>query len=257
MYMHKHARLPLQSAVHAAAATAAPARLLQAVPAGTQQLTDSQAAKLSGWLAQQLSCLDLDGLLLRTRRLFVWALAVGRLAPDSPLAHAASGELLLKAAVTATSFLPTAAACSQLQALGVTAGLPDRGDVEQAMGEALAVMSLVAADLGGYAEVTHHMALALSSRGASSSSSSGGSASSSSSSSSSKAAAAQEQQQFRLKMGSTAMLPPEVPPQPLVTVRSSRQEEKAPPAVVKTMLGDTTLLGWLSNTLLALYSVQL
>lgn len=90
---------------------------MQAVPAGTQQLTDSQAAKLSAWLDKQLSGLDLDRLLLCTRRLFVWASAVCRLVLDSPLAHPSAGELLQKAAVAAASFLPQrrhVAACRRL-----------------------------------------------------------------------------------------------------------------------------------------------
>lgn len=140
--------------------------LFQTLPASATQQSASQTHKLfqrHAWLAKGVP--DVTQALQRSRMLFNWAAALGKVVPtSSPLAHFTVGTLLVQATQTAAAFLGAAASLRKLESVGVLLpGLSDgsggggSSSVTAVTAAAIDLQSVVTAALAGYTEPQQHM----------------------------------------------------------------------------------------------------
>jgi len=215
--------------------------LTQAVPAGTTQLSSSQAGKLSAWLTKGDTVSDLNQALHDSRPLFMWSAAACRVFPSgSPMANSMLREWLLDMTQAAAAYIKAAALIGKLESTGLevstlssSSSSSSSSSVASVTAAAIDLLSLVAVDFASYEEalmyevVADHVRPILQGR----------------------------YQQLR-KQGGGSLAPGPAAPPSLLTVCSGEKRGKLPKDV-RAVFADVDVRKALGHTLLVFYGSQL
>jgi len=206
------------------------------MPAGTTQLSSSQAGKLSAWLTQGDTVSDLNHALHDSRPLFMWSAAACRVFPSgSPLANSKLQDWLVTSTQAAAAYMKVAALMGKLESAGLEVSIvssSSSSSVASVTAAAIDLLSLVAVDFASYEEPLTYDAVTTQAR-----------------------SCAHAQQQPR-KQGGGLFTPPSAAPPPPLTACSGEKRDKLPKEVC-AVFADVDVRKALGHTLLVFYGSQL